>query len=725
MKVSRIEISNFRLLKSFALDLEDELSLVIGKNNTGKTSVLACLDKMAVQSDKKAITYEDFNVDLMSSIEAVLLGEQAIGNEEEYSPLGIQLKLFIKYSELDDLSKISSLIMSLDPADDNVLLSFEYKIAFDKIVELKAAYTGEAEKFENCPRLFLKENLSDYFGPVIKKSLLVGDENQFIDLNKEKINLKDILSIQFINAKRSVTNKQNDKTLSNQTSSLYKQVDESDEQVEASNEFKKELRKTDTKLSGIYQNMFEGVIEKVNRFGGISPTDTTIKVASTLQHRELLEGNTTVMYQHQNHDLPEHYNGLGYMNLISMIFEIEMLMSRLRKSLKEQPATINLLFIEEPEAHTHPQMQYVFIKNIKKLLKENRLREDGIEIHLQSIITTHSSHIVSESSFDDIKYLKKSPQSHQVQAKNLKDLELEYASTDNPKKDAELKQSYRFLKQYLTLNRAELFFADKAIFIEGDTERVILPAMMKKIDQEFQSEEVLPLLSQNISIVEVGAYSQIFEKFIDFIDVKSLIITDIDSYYEEVIYEADGVTPQEYKNGSIKTKEIKCPPSNGNANMTSNSSLKYFFGQDELDFYKRLKFENKSLKKDQGGGAWVQDPEGSLKIVYQVEEGGYHARSYEDAFFQINEDFFKTEHSVFPSLTKKHFESYQNGDIDVYEFSELAVNSKPSLAIEVLLNSKTTIVEDAESKEKPRLIEFSNWNVPLYIKEGLLWLQQH
>ncbi|WP_373272282.1 TOPRIM nucleotidyl transferase/hydrolase domain-containing protein, partial [Vibrio parahaemolyticus] len=85
-----------------------------------------------------------------------------------------------------------------------------------------------------------------------------------------------------------------------------------------------------------------------------------------------------------------------------------------------------------------------------------------------------------------IKYLKKTPQSHQVQAKNLKDLELEYASNEDPEKDAELKRSYRFLKQYLTLNRAELFFADKAIFIEGDTERIILPAMMKKIDQSYK-----------------------------------------------------------------------------------------------------------------------------------------------------------------------------------------------------------------------------------------------
>lgn len=708
MKVARIEISNFRLLKSFSLDLEDELSLVIGKNNTGKTSVLACLDKLVVQSDKKAITYEDFNVDLMSSIEAVLLGEQAIGNEEEYSPLGIQLKLFIKYSESDDLSKISSLIMSLDPTDDNVLLSFEYKIAFDKIVELKSVYMKEAEKFENSPRLFLKENLNDYFGTVVKKSLLIGDEKQFIDLNKERINLKDILSIQFINAKRSVTNKQNDKTLSNQTSSLYKQVDESDEQIEASNEFKKELRKTDTKLSGIYQNMFEGVIEKVNRFGGISPTDTTIKVASTLQHRELLEGNTTVMYQHQNHDLPEHYNGLGYMNLISMIFEIEMLMSRFRKSLKEQPASINLLFIEEPEAHTHPQMQYVFIKNIKKLLKENRLREDGKEIHLQSIITTHSSHIVSESCFDDIKYLKKTPQSHQVQAKNLKDLELEYASKENPEKDVELKQSYRFLKQYLTLNRAELFFADKAIFIEGDTERVILPAMMKKIDQSYEGGDVLPLLSQNISMVEVGAHSQTFEKFIDFIGLKSLIITDIDSNKE--VPKADD---------PAKTKRVKCRPNEAGASQTSNASLEFFFGTKELDFYKTLKLNEKSVSKCPEKKVWKQDSEGLVKVIYQVEENGYLARSFEDAFFHINNELLNIGHNAFPSLTKKYYDKYQSGDIDAYEFAEKAVNSKPSLAIEVLLNSKVSSSENAESE-----IEFSNWNVPLYIKEGLLWLQQ-
>lgn len=715
MKLARIEISNFRLLKKFTLDLEDELSLLLGKNNTGKTSVLACLDKLVVQSEKNAVSYEDFNIELRSSLERILLGDQEIGTQEQYVPFGIQLKLFIKYSESDDLSLISPLIMSLDPDDDNIVLSFEYKIPFSKLSDLKLKYIEESNKFDDKPHLFLKEKLPDYFGPIIKKSLLHDDENQFLDLHKERINLKDILGIQFINAKRSVTNKQNDKTLSNQTSSLYRQVDESDEQAEASEEFKKELRKTDDRLSGIYQNMFKGIIGKVNKFGGINPDETDIKITSTLQHRELLEGNTTVMYAHQSHNLPEHYNGLGYMNLISMIFEIEMLMSRLRRSIKEKPAAINLLFIEEPEAHTHPQMQYVFIKNIKELLRQNRIREDGVTIHLQSVITTHSSHIVSESSFDDIKYLKKSSQDHQVQAKNLKDLEHAYSSNEDPEKDEELKKAYRFLKQYLTLNRTELFFADKAIFIEGDTERIILPSMMKKIDQDAPNPEERPLLSQNISIVEVGAHSQTFEKFIDFVGLKSLIITDIDSYYERIVYEDDGITPKKYKNGKDKTEEVQCTPLDPNSSKSSNSSLKFFFQQEELEFYKNLAFENKSLTKPSGSETWQQDPNGLLKIVYQVSEHGYHGRSYEDAFFSINKDLLNAGHSAFPSLTKKHLDLYLSNDIDAFEFSEKAVNSKPSLAIEILLNSETT-------KEG---MEFSNWQVPLYIKEGLLWLRKN
>lgn len=45
MNIFKIHIHNFRLLREFSMDLEEDLSLVIGKNNTGKTSILSVLDK--------------------------------------------------------------------------------------------------------------------------------------------------------------------------------------------------------------------------------------------------------------------------------------------------------------------------------------------------------------------------------------------------------------------------------------------------------------------------------------------------------------------------------------------------------------------------------------------------------------------------------------------------------------------------------------------------------
>ena len=94
MKVTKIIINNFRLLKEFTLDLEQDLSLVIGKNNSGKTSILTALDKVLNQTDKKAIAFDDFNVDLRKKIESILLGKDSIESEEDYSPLGIELKLY-------------------------------------------------------------------------------------------------------------------------------------------------------------------------------------------------------------------------------------------------------------------------------------------------------------------------------------------------------------------------------------------------------------------------------------------------------------------------------------------------------------------------------------------------------------------------------------------------------------------------------------------------------
>ena len=695
MKINKIKVENYRLLKDFSIDLEAELSLVIGKNNTGKTSLLSVMDKFLNQSDKNKFTYDDFNIDFKDELHGILTN-----GETPTKTIGIKLKIFIEYQDKDNLANISKVMMDLDPDNNFVILAFEYTLPVDKIHKLKKEFGKYDEKREaDSLNTYLKKNHSSYF-QLFTKSVEYNtatqkeNESNFIDLDKEKILLKNIINFKHIRANREVSNKDIDKTLSLQTSKIYKKTESSDEQREVVDEFKEKLIETDVDLTRIYTDLFDVVVKKVKKFGGIKGDDSIIEIVSSLQHRELLDGNTTVMYDHGGHPLPEHYNGLGYMNLISMIFDIEIIINEFTKTKDEKPSDINLLFIEEPEAHTHPQMQYVFIKNIKNLLKDGIKREDGENRKLQYIISTHSSHIVAESDFSDIKYFKKEP-SNSVVAKALTSLETEYTESGEAK-------NYKFLKQYLTLNRSELFFADKAILIEGDTERILLPAMMKKIDQENIDDPLknpdVPLLSQNISIIEVGAYSHIFEKFIDFIGIKTLIITDIDFAKK------------------IEGKMKACKHSD-NPTHTTNSSLNYFFGSSAITSYHD---HGKFLKKEQEGKkTWINDEEGNLMVIFQTNERNkdgeeYHARSFEDSFFHINKSFIVNDKNKFYSLTKRWVENFKPKGSDVFEFATNGVGSKPSLAIEILMNSEHT-----------NSAEFSNWEIPNYIKEGLIWLKKN
>ncbi len=517
MKITKIETYNYRLLKALEMDLENNLSLIIGKNNCGKTSVLSALNKFV--GDKSAsnnFLYDDFNLDFKSA-----LFQSVENNGKDWAAVhkkGIELYLYIKYDEVDNLANINPLMLDLDPNNNIIVAKFEYTLSSEKMFSLVGSFLEYYTRFSSkekgniekavCFDSFMKKKHRQFF-EIKKKSLLFDtilqkpSETEYRLLDSNTVNFDKIISFEYIGARRDTVNSDNDCTLSSLSTRYYEKT-KTDEGNLAIQKFEDALIETDTSLTGIYQDIFDNVIRKVKKFGGIRENETVVKIISTLSQQQLLKGNTTVVYESCNHQLPESYNGLGYLNLINIIFEIETILSDFRHDKDEAitPADINLLFIEEPEAHTHPQMQYIFIKNIKKLLQEGSSGDNGKkEFNLQTIVTTHSSHIIAECDFNDIKYFRKVSQTSVI-SRNLKDLEIAYKDERNPENN-----HFKFLKQYLTLNCAEVFFADKAILFEGDTERILLPAMMKKIDQEEISPDAIPLLSQNISLIEVGAYS--------------------------------------------------------------------------------------------------------------------------------------------------------------------------------------------------------------------------
>ncbi len=689
MVLKEIAVENFRLLKDFKLELKDELSLIIGKNNCGKTSVLVILDKMLNSSE---ITWEDVSLERQKELYDEINEFNGDVQEGDKFIEAIKLQLYIEYSDIDSYENIQNFIMDLDPENNIILLEFISLINIKSILELKNIIKErELKDFSTFSR-YMSKNFIKYFK--IKKYSRGYDKEtkKLIPDMKEEIeskNIQKVIKVVGIRADRAVSNDERNHALSTLTSRYYETYRKNikDESNLIFQELEIELEKADKALYKIYngektnnengsEGIFKGIIDVVKTYGG-SDNKINISIESSISEKNLLTDNTSLYYKHGDGDsssLPETYNGLGYLNLIGILFEIE---TKLQE-LYEQPADINILYIEEPEAHTHPQLQYIFIRNIKNHINShrNKLNKEKNK-YLQIIITSHSSHIVSECNFDDIIYLKRVD--NNILAKNFNSLKAEY--------EEDKKRGFKFVKQYLTLNRSELFFADKVICIEGDTERILMPAMMYKVDktQILKNEITIPLLSQNISIIEVGAYSHVFIPLFKFLGIKVLIITDIDSATKN--------------NGKYK----KSHPNK--ATHTSNASIREFFKEDGLDdgnnqFKELIEKKNEDKIKD------------NIRIAYQVPEieGDYQASSFEDAFILLNKDFIlKNKENLYGYGALKNFSKKEINN-DFYKFSLNKIEKKSAFASALLYF-------DEEENDM-------EWKVPRYIKEGLLWIQE-
>lgn len=737
MYISKIDINNFRLLKQTSINCERDLSLIIGKNNCGKTSLLSILNKcIGTKSEIGNFEFYDFSISFQNKLYNVILGK------DEFVPddlKGIQTDIYIEYGYNDDLTNISELFLDLDPDNRTVVLRFSY-ILKDVIESLKTDFDTYKKARKELDKKdafikFMSKNHKKYFefkrySVLYDCSTRCIDNNTYKFLDNKDIDISKIIAFNYVDARRNVSNVE-DAELSSLAGRYYEKSKDPEGKDITSTRIDDALDRTDGEFNELYIDIFKPLTDKISKFGGMKKDDTTMKVISQIKTMNLLKNNTTVVYDDQTCFLPENYNGLGFLNLFSIIMNIEIKLCDFRKESKkdEEPADINLLFIEEPEAHTHPQMQYVFIKNIKNLLDEGRkIGKSEKSINLQTFMTTHSSHIVAECNFDDIKYFVKKDDEHNVESKNLKDLRILYQKEKGVENN-----HFKFLKQYLTLNRAEVFFADKIILIEGDTERILLPAMIKKLDQEKKYD--VPLSSQNISIIEVGNYSEIYAEFIQFIGTKTLIITDIDTESYQDVCDKDG-KPQKDSKGKIKKSLKACRVSEGT--YTSNSSIKYYLkhklGTDlskAKDILTNLTLNDKIIYGtiNKNKLSWKSKKDGNVLIVYQTKDTNkngeeYNARSFEDAFFHLNRTLFterggtnvdeNVERCKLDFQGLKNVEEIFKGSADSYDLADRCVNKKPSLAMDILLNS-----ESEESKD------FINWKTPGYIKEGLEWLQRN
>ena len=678
MEIKKICIQHYRLLNDFSLELKNDLSLIVGKNNCGKTSVLSVLEKIFNKNSNRNLVWEDINLYHRREIFENIKRVSDIPDSELSSILGINLQIWIQYSELDSYQNIQGFMMDLNPENNFIILEFSYIIPIQKLREISSLTCGFADDFSKFES-FMKKNLNKFFEIQIYSRGYNPITQEMTEEKSDLHEMKDvhkIIKVRGISASREVSNKENNHSLSKTSNRFYKLNNGEDIDSNANNLLKSAILKADETLTKAYsgddssEGIFTPVFERVKRFGG-NDSEAELAIHSSLSEKDILSNNTTLYYKHDDSLLPETYNGLGYLNLYGIIFEIETVMA----DIKQDPADINLVYIEEPESHTHPQLQYIFIKNIKDLLKvhDDELKARGDTSGVQTLITTHSSHIVSDCSFDDLIYFKRD--NGTAVSKAFNSLKEEYG-------DEQL--GYKFVKQYLTLNSSELFFADKVICVEGDTERILIPTMMQKVDTANpinQASNTMPLLSQNISIIETGAHSQVFRKLFDFLGIKVLIITDIDP-----------------ANKNENNRLTSC--SAVDATSTTNISIKSFFdisGDEVFSIVAQKSFAEKITSDDR------------IRIAYQIpeDENGYQPASFEDAFISLNKQFIINQKA---GLIKfEALKDFDDSEIeDFYKFARDKVNKKSAFASSLLY---------FEGEE-------NTWKVPNYISEGLLWLRE-
>ena len=574
MFIHKVTVRNFRLLADAELVLEDETTLIVGRNNSGKTSLSEAIRRFVVDQNPR-FQIEDFSIASYDGFCEALEAKNAGQQDDEVRALipSIELRLLFRYDpQQPELGALSDFVIDL--TDEGRLALFQM---------LR----------ERVPSLFVV-------------SIWAEDPNDSTNRKQMPVSaLRSLLKTGFVNAQRGL-----DDDTSRDTAVLAKileglcsaakspTADQGEQLIaEALQEAVRDIQNT---IEGGFRKELRKLMPTLQTFGYPGLDGSELETETTLDVERLLSRHTKVRYAgHHGILLPESYTGLGIRNLIFILLQIVSFYRTFRA--KPTAPGVHLVFIEEPEAHLHPQMQEVFIRQVSKIAQQLSAQERApLPWPVQFIVSTHSSHVANAAGFEAIRYFLSAAVGG-VRRTKIKDLREGLRETPEDHR--------RFIHQYLTLTRCDLFFADKAVLIEGTSERLMLPVIIEKLEEA--EPDAPKLSSQYMTTTEVGgAYAHIFFGLLDFLELRTLIITDLDS---------------------VAASGAACPVHEGTA--TSNACLNTWFGDDDRS-------PAALLAKD--GGSKVKK---LRRIAFQQPEaeGGPCGRTFEDAFMLANSAMFGIE----------------------------------------------------------------------------------
>ncbi|MCO6517603.1 AAA family ATPase [Snodgrassella sp.] len=688
-------------------------TLIIGKNNTGKTTITHALTMLT--NNKLSIKSSDFNLSYLNNLIDTYIA--AYQNKDESPQPDLETPLETPKLEFE-------LKIKLDNPDDEYIHNLSQFMlignGYENAIIIKAIYEvkEEANFFAAVKTLVQQKTPNDE--KVDKRTLLeeilklLDDKNQTefklsyknkMDQEVKNFSLDKLLEINCIKANRHLNE--------NVLTSVFKRIVISlfsDEKSDGL--FNQELKEINDIITEKVEQKNKSISEILREIEQLNHID--MKLSGNVTKDDILDNLIKYSFSDGDSYIPEDQFGLGYINLVNIIGEIIDYINSYEENCHR--SRINLLLIEEPEAFMHPQMQEFFIKRIdlavnKAIQKEsegNPATPTIQSLKCQIVITTHSSHIVnskihSSNSFDNINYLTTENRCSKViplydelltqessQLSNSKSSQK--SDSNNGLDDDKLNPNdLLFLKKHIKYKVSELFFSDAIILVEGRTEEILLNYFLEN-DKD--------LKKYYISIFGIdGAYGKVYVRLIQQLKIPCLLITDIDieRFNCEKSNRCKNSCPK-CKGRAPKSKNIKQITSLVDR-KTTNNTLKYL--HESYDLHENMHYTERD----------------NIYFVFQKDQiEGQYATSLEEAIILTNHNNYLIINLLkefFPKKSKNFIIKNKIKCESSYEIQQQISQNCGKTEFASMLLYKMII-----SDEKSSCIQ-----LPSYIDDGLKWLK--
>ena len=401
MYLSKIHIENYRLLKNVDVFFDRDLTLFVGKNNTGKTSVMEILSFLA--SDRKTLSIDDYPLSARNDLYAAIIGFWQDRDSLKYRSAVPITRFALTFDYSDGIiGNLDAFVIDLDVDVTTAIaeVSFDVSIGISETLDLlKVQYDeilpdgADDNQKSKCLAQVVREKFNSLF---VMNVMAVNpvDQEDFRDVKKS--DLQNVFNLKAIKAERNMD--ESDVTNNNPIGQMMKRLFDTElgdveESLQPSmQELHRIVTDANYNLNTEINTHMDTIVGSMMNFGYPSWEDLQLRASTnlSLQRRIIEETQLTYVSRTGDESLPESHNGLGYKNLIKITMELH----DYTRCLKEDLTKLSLLFIEEPEAHMHPQLQTTFVAFLTQFLEET-----SGENHVQVVMTSHSAHVANTVPF--------------------------------------------------------------------------------------------------------------------------------------------------------------------------------------------------------------------------------------------------------------------------------------------------------------------------------------